>query len=357
MCANSSTGAKGMISLDSRLEGERVHLRPSMIKFEGSTSMDIEFCGANVRPLPMYLNRQVIKILEDMGVKDSWFLNLQSQEVERLRKITSSAASAAKFLKSQSIGEPAHLPWLIKKLASLELEFRSDRFLRDVLELSVMMQVRIMKYRARIPVPEGLTLFGILDETGFLEEGQVFCTFTKDGHRTILVGENLVITRAPALHPGDVQLVEAVNVPKDSPLLWLSNCICFSQKGDRDLPSKLSGGDLDGDLYNIIWDNACKPRGYCKPADYPRGVPQDIGREVTRDDMTDFFIKFMETDQLGRIATTHQVLADQRDMGTSDPVCKLLAELHSTAVDFSKTGVPVSVNCCAKLIAMRYTDV
>jgi hypothetical protein len=57
--------------------------------------------------------------------------------------------------------------------------------------------------------------------------------------------------------------------------------------------------------------------------------------------MTDFFVKFMETDQLGRIATTHQVLADQKPLGTRDPDCKLLAEMHSTAVDFSKTGVPV----------------
>ncbi|KAE8452050.1 hypothetical protein EG329_002215 [Mollisiaceae sp. DMI_Dod_QoI] len=346
-------GAKGMISLDSRLKGDCVLLRPSMIKFEGSTSMDIELCGSSLRPLPMFLNRQVIKILEDMGVPESWFLSLQSQEIERLRKITASAANAAKFLKSQSIGETSYLSWFIKKLFSMGLEFRSDRFLRDVLELSVMMQVRVMKYRARIPVPLGLTLYGIMDETGILEEGQIFCTFTEGGKKQLLVGKNLVITRAPALHPGDVQIVEAVDVPRDSPLLSLSNCICFSQKGDRDLPSKLSGGDLDGDLYNIIWDRACKPTHYCLPADYPRQVPQDIGRKVERDDMTDFFIKFMETDQLGRIATSHQVLADQREMGTSDSDCKLLAELHSTAVDFSKTGVPVDMKKMPKFIPVR----
>jgi hypothetical protein len=330
-----------MLSLDIRLKGDVVCLRPSMIKFEGSTANDIELCGSNLRPLPMYLNRQVIKLLEDMGVDDDWFLDLQSQEIERLRKITSSAANAAKFFKSQSIGEPCQLSWFIRKLDLLEFEFRSDRFLRDVLELSIMMQVRVMKYRARIPVPEGLTLLGIMDETGILEEGQVFCTFTKGENKTVLVGKRLVITRAPALHPGDVQLADAVNVPSNSPLRWLTNCICFSQKGERDLPSKLSGGDLDGDLYNIIWDFGCKPKRYCKPADYPRQPPQDIERTVEREDMTDFFVKFMETDQLGRIATSHQVLADQRDLGTSDPDCKLLAELHSIAVDFSKTGIPV----------------
>ena len=338
-------GAKGMLSLDSRLSGEQVFLRPSMIKFEGYGSMDIEICGASYKPLPMFLNRQTIKIMEDIGVEDSFFLDLQSQEIERLRKIITSAANAAKFLSSQSIGDRCHLPWFIKRLYALDIEFRSDRFLCDVLEMSVLMEVKTLKHRARYPVPHGLTLYGIMDETGILEENQIFCIFQgNEGTRKIITKKNVMITRAPALHPGDIQLVDAVTVPKDSPLLQLTNCICFSQKGDRDLPSKLSGGDLDGDLFNIIWDPACRPAQSCLPADYPRQPPMDIGRKVERDDMTDFFVQLMETDQLGRIATSHQVLADQRAEGTLDSDCRLLAEMHSTAVDFSKTGVPVGSN-------------
>jgi hypothetical protein len=67
-----------------------------------------------------------------------------------------------------------------------------------------------------------------MDETGLLEEGQIFCIFTKGNKKQLFVGKNLVVTRSLALYLGDVQLVEAVNVPKDSPLLSLSNCICFS---------------------------------------------------------------------------------------------------------------------------------
>jgi hypothetical protein len=50
-------GAKGMISLDTRLQEDALLLRPSMIKFSGSDASDIEICGAAYRPLPMYLNR------------------------------------------------------------------------------------------------------------------------------------------------------------------------------------------------------------------------------------------------------------------------------------------------------------
>jgi hypothetical protein len=87
-----------MLSLDSRLSGDQVFLRPSMVKFEGYGSMDIELCGASYKPLPIFLNRQTIKIMEDIGVEDKFFLDIQSQEIERLRKITASAANAANFL-------------------------------------------------------------------------------------------------------------------------------------------------------------------------------------------------------------------------------------------------------------------
>ena len=82
-----------MISLDTRLQGEALVLRPSMIKFEGTNKTDIEICESAYRPLPAYLNRQFIKILEDMGVEDSFFLTLQKKEVDRLRMIVSSPIS------------------------------------------------------------------------------------------------------------------------------------------------------------------------------------------------------------------------------------------------------------------------
>ena len=187
-----------------------------------------------------------------------------------------------------------------------------------------------------------------MDETGFLKEGEIFCVTRTEKGKFVLEGR-VVVTRAPALHPGDVQYATAVNVPAESPLKALHNCVVFSSKGERDLPSQLSGGDLDGDLYNIIHDTTLYPTMVAAPADYPTQDPIDIGREVYKKDMTDFFIQFMQNDQLGRIATTHQILADQKPTGTFDQDCRLLADLHSTAVDFSKTGIPVCI-----VIVLKY---
>ena len=188
-----------------------------------------------------------------------------------------------------------------------------------------------------------LTLLGIMDETGILEEGQIFCTVSSEEKGTSILTGSVVVTRSPALHPGDVQCASAVKVPADNPLMALRNCVVFSSKGNRDLPSQLSGGDLDGDLFNVIHDASLYPARIAEPADYPIQTPINIGREVVRSDMTAFFIQFMENDQLGRIATLHQTLADQKHLGTFDPDCVSIAGLHSQAVDFSKTGIPVSL--------------
>jgi len=187
-------------------------------------------------------------------------------------------------------------------------------------------------------------VLGIMDETAHLQEGTIYCSFqTERGAQIEIITGNVVITRSPALHPGDVQCVTAVDVPINSPLRALHNMIVFSSQGQRDLPSQLSGGDLDGDLYNIIYDNSLYPKRLSHPADYPTPTAVDIGRPVERSDMTDFFINFMENDKVAQIATLHQILADQSELGTFDTVCINLAELHSTAVDFSKTGIPVRI--------------
>lgn len=153
-------GAKGMISLDSRLQGSALCLRPSMIKFGGTKAADIEICGSTMRPLPFYLNRQLIKILEDLLVPAQSFLDLQADAVEKLRMTTLSAINAASFLQRNSISKAARLPWLIRKLWSIGLSFSDDEFLSKTLELAVLVQLREIKHRSRIPVEKAVTVYG-----------------------------------------------------------------------------------------------------------------------------------------------------------------------------------------------------
>lgn len=338
-------GSKGMLSLDPSLQGSVIYIRPSMTKFESDDKPNLEICDMASKPIPLVLNRQMIKILEDMGCTSTWFFHMQNMELSRLREVTADAYNVAKFLKHQNVGETMRLHRMISLCENMGVDYRKDRFLRSVVEALVLRELRLLKHKARIPVRKGITLFGIMDETGFLKENEVYVTYDTKGDRfDEPPGPGpVIVTRSPALHPGDIQFPSNVIPPRGSPLRELSNVIVFSRHGRRDLPSQLSGGDLDGDIFNVIWDEEVVPQQTFTPADYPRVAPVDLGREVTAEDMTDFFIDFMKLDHLGVIATRHMILADQKDEGTRHSDCLKLAELHSTAVDFSKTGVGVNL--------------
>lgn len=341
-------GVKGLLVFDPTLQGKSICVRQeSMMKFPSRDHRELGICDAASRPLRLVLNRQMIKILEDMGTSDSWFLALQNDALEFLRGVTATALNTSTFLKYQDIGSAINLSSFIKQLHMMGINYRGDAFLKSVVEHVVLRELRLLKHKAWIPVPKGVTLFGVMDETGFLKEGEVYVCFDERRGKSgelmdaTLVDGPIIVTRSPALHPGDIQNVRMVTPPLGHALKRLRNCIVFSQKGTRDLPSQLSGGDLDGDLYNVIWDNRARPAGGFAAADYARVAAPSLDREITRHDIADFFIDFMKSDILGLIAIRHQVLADVQDEGTADPACIKLAELHSTAVDYSKTGIPV----------------
>lgn len=341
-------GLKGMLSLDTRLPGKIICVRKESMEKFPSDDMDLGICDTASKPLRLFLNRQMIKILEDMGTDREWFIQEQDKAVEVLRKVTSTALNTSTFMRYQSIGTSMGFSQLIKKLDKMNIDYRRDKFLKSVVEHVVLRELRLIKHKARIPIEHGVTLFGIMDETGFLEEGQVYITYDTTYRRNhyqiqaALQDGPVLVTRSPALHPGDVQIATMVSPPEGHPLRSLKNCIAFSQKGSRDLPSQLSGGDLDGDIYNIIWDHKAWPKCCFSPADYPRVIPPSLDRPVVREDMADFFVNFMKSDLLGVIATRHMILADISSEGTKAADCQTLARMHSTAVDFSKTGISVN---------------
>ncbi|KAK4183734.1 RNA dependent RNA polymerase-domain-containing protein [Podospora australis] len=337
-------GVKGMLSLDTRLEGNVICVRDSMTKFESDERSFLEICDMAYKPIPMVLNLQLIKILEDMGAPDCWFLELQDQEVRRLRAITATVYNTASYLRIHSICEGVRLYAILRQAEDMGIDYRRDTFLRNAIEAILLKELKLLKHKGRIPVRKGITLFGVLDETGFLKEGEIYVTFknnpNQDRHSDPPPKFNpVIVTRSPALHPGDIQLATNMVPPEGHPLAALCNCVVFSQKGSRDLPSQLSGGDLDGDIFNIIWDQevVSEVRTF-SAANYPRTHPMESDMTVE-----DFFVEFMKADKLGVIANRHKIVADYKDSGTRHDDAIKLAELHSNAVDFSKTGRPVEL--------------
>ncbi|KAF1843754.1 RdRP-domain-containing protein [Cucurbitaria berberidis CBS 394.84] len=342
-------GAKGVLSLDSSLHGEQMHIRRSMTKYTANMGWgDLELCSAAYRPLPVYLNHQSIKILEDLGVPKKNFKSVQNEAIGTLKLITEDPLNAARFLVQSRSTVTAKVPTLLERMHQIGLSFHADRFLTSIVEVTAISKLRELKYRARIPVTQGYLLYGIMDETNTLREGEVYistqvCDTNGNWSRSTLLKDRVVVMRAPALHPGDIQLVTAVDVPAESPLRALHSCIVFSQQGSRDLPSQLSGGDLDGDLFHIMFDERLVPSFTVPPADYASTPANDLGKSIRVNNIVHFFIEYMHVDPLGQISNKHKITADLKPSGTHDPECIRLAKLASDAVDFRKSGNPVDM--------------
>ena len=100
--------------------------------------------------------------------------------------------------------------------------------------------------KCRIMIPRSRLLFGVCDSTGILREGEcaVKVTLDEDGQPRPLDGMEILVTRNPCLHPGDLQKFKVVAKPE---LAHLVDCIVFSVRGRRPSADMMSGGDLDGD--------------------------------------------------------------------------------------------------------------
>jgi len=100
--------------------------------------------------------------------------------------------------------------------------------------------------RCRILIPKSRLLFGVCDAWDVLREGEcaVKITMDGDGQPRALTGMEILVTRNPCLHPGDLQKFKAV--ARDE-LAHLVDCIVFPTRGKRPAADLMSGGDLDGD--------------------------------------------------------------------------------------------------------------
>lgn len=105
--------------------------------------------------------------------------------------------------------------------------------------------------RCRILVQSSRLLFGICDPKDVLKEGECFVRIThdNDGQPRTLTNAEVLVTRNPCLHPGDLQKFRAVDRPE---LAHLKDCIIFPTRGKRPSADLMSGGDLDGDKCRFL---------------------------------------------------------------------------------------------------------
>lgn len=354
-------GAKGMLTVwdaafpkvDTVRDGKRIEviLRGSMKKFECNHNT-LEIVGYSKR-LPLFLNRQIITLLSGLGVPDEVFEKLQSKVLRQLdRAMQPDGATDALHLlyTSGAMDGGIKLSMSGPTMDAAEF-FRAGLTCLTCEHLFNMMyayrrrMIRELMLRARIPIEadKGVCAIGVMDELGVLRPGEIFCQYTVPSTRQIkIVRGRVTVGRSPCLHPGDIQPLMAVDRKE---LHGLVDVIVFPRVGMRPIPSMLSGGDLDGDIYFCIFDETIRfpcQFGY-EPMTYAAPRPVTLPYAVRTEDVADFFVEYIRNDKLGVIANAHVVYADKENDGITSRKCLQLADLHSVAVDFAKTGVPARI--------------
>lgn len=183
-------------------------------------------------------------MLNELGVRDDVFVDLFHEAV---REVKGMARRIAKGLHNPEDVRRGDELSTYPVRTMVKYGFRRDACLQDLLKVIECRSLTDLRWRARLQIKQGVYLLGIPDELEILKEGEVFCRYQNpdqpDEEAQIVTG-TCIICRAPALHPGDIRRVKAVNHPQ---LHHLRNVIVFSVKGERDLPNMLGGGDLDGE--------------------------------------------------------------------------------------------------------------
>jgi RNA-dependent RNA polymerase len=163
---------------------------------------------------------------------------------------------------------------------------------------------------------------GIADVHQYLRPGEVFvCVNNFDGHRPKFLEGDVVVSRSPVIHPGDVQIARAIGAPPPGSCFSvepLTNAIVFNTTGEhlsicefqhelnyheitdnRPMPSCLGGGDLDGDEYNVIPLAELpefRPASCQSASQYTPAPRRELSRPCTQDDVADFIVEYITSD-------------------------------------------------------------
>ncbi|CAJ1932686.1 unnamed protein product [Sphenostylis stenocarpa] len=339
-------GYKGVVAVDPASR-YKLSLRRSMRKYESDNmKLDVLACS---KFQPCYLNRQLITLLSTLGIKDGVFQKKQKEAVDQLDTMLTDSLKAQEVLDLMSAGEITNV---LKEMLICGYKPNNEPFLSMMLKTFRASKLLELRLKSRIIIPKGRAMMGCLDETKNLEYGQVFVQFSNSRLRdsddsfsynlpkNYMVTGKVVVAKNPCLHPGDVRILQAVDVPD---LYHMVDCVVFPQKGPRPHPNECSGSDLDGDIYFVCWDPELIPSHQIEPMDYTPAPTTELDHDVRIEEVEEYFTNYIVNDSLGIIANAHTVFADKEAAKAMSGPCIELAKLFSTAVDFPKTGVPAVI--------------
>ena len=173
-------------------------------------------------------------------VKDYVFEKKQREAIYQLDTILTDSLKAQEALDLMCPGEISNI---LKEMLICGYKPDEEPFLLMMLQTFRASKLLELRLKTRIFIPNGRAMMGCLDETGTLEYGQVFVQFSGNRQpqlsdyslgygsgKSYVVSGKVVVAKNPCLHPGDVRVLKAVNVPA---LHHMVDCVVFPKKGHR----------------------------------------------------------------------------------------------------------------------------
>lgn len=246
-------GAKGVLVINPKIEGRKIILTKSMMKYEVNNSDNIEICRF-AKYSTGFLNLQIIILLILNGVKKNKIFNFAKKEMMNYRNYKKYKNKDKILVENNDINKILKL--IEKQDKNLQLE--KDYMSKIARSAYIYNRLSSISKKYRFHLKNCCFLFGVCDFFGVLEKNEIYVQIHKEnGNKKIITGE-VLLTKNPCLSVYDIQKVKAVNNDKINNYFYefYENVVVFPSKGEIPLPSKISGSDLDGDIYWVCWEQS-----------------------------------------------------------------------------------------------------
>ena len=239
-------GAKGVLVVNPNIEGKKILLTKSMVKFKCENTEDLEVIRFS-KYAPGYLNLQIIILLILNGISKGRIFNIAKKEVSNYRNY--------KMVKDNLPIKNSEFDKVLKNIKKNNLILEQQKNYMSKIARSTYIYNRLsnISKKYRFHMKNCCFLIGVCDFDNKLEENEIFVQICKENKKKIITGD-ILVTKNPCLSIYDLQKVKGVK--NDFFSKYFTNVIVFPSKGKIPLPSKITGSDLDGDIYWVCWEKS-----------------------------------------------------------------------------------------------------
>ena len=239
-------GAKGVLVVNPKIEGKKIILTKSMVKFKCENTEDLEVIRFS-KYSPGYLNLQIIILLILNGISKGRIFDIAKKEVSNYRNY--------KMVKDNLPIKNIEFDKVLKNIQknNLILEQQKDYMSKIARSTYIYNRLSNISKKYRFHMKNCCFLIGVCDFDNILEENEIFVQICQEKKKKIITGD-ILVTKNPCLSVYDLQKVKGVKNSFFSE--YFTNVIVFPSKGKVPLPSKITGSDLDGDIYWVCWEKS-----------------------------------------------------------------------------------------------------